>query len=181
MPDKMPDRMPEDMSDRMPEDLLVRKCINVMVGITRSKVILRLRPAAALRTVAPFSGTMPAHKHQSGTSTPTAVPFSETLQRHQQPSSKAHEARRQRRQRPKLQRTRRSDSSSLQRPAATPTPKPRSAGCPPAAALHPARAPAPNSNTQTNNFRCTAMKTIWLRSPTILTPLEPHYASIRPQ
>jgi hypothetical protein len=36
----MPDRMPEDMSDRMPEDLPVKKCINVMVGITRSKVIL---------------------------------------------------------------------------------------------------------------------------------------------
>ena len=27
------------MSDRMPEDLPVRQCINVMVGITRSKVI----------------------------------------------------------------------------------------------------------------------------------------------
>jgi hypothetical protein len=40
MPDRMPDRMPEDMSDRMPEDLPVRKCINVMVGITRSKVIV---------------------------------------------------------------------------------------------------------------------------------------------
>ena len=40
MPDRMPDRMPEDMSDRMPEDLPVRKSINVMVGITRSKVIL---------------------------------------------------------------------------------------------------------------------------------------------
>ena len=39
LPDRMPDRMPEDMSDRMPEDLPVRKCINVMVGITRSKVI----------------------------------------------------------------------------------------------------------------------------------------------
>ena len=39
MPDRMPNRMPEDMSDRMPQDLLVRKCINVMVGITRSKVI----------------------------------------------------------------------------------------------------------------------------------------------
>ena len=36
----MPDRMPEDMSDRMPEDLPVRKCINVMVGIIRSEVIL---------------------------------------------------------------------------------------------------------------------------------------------
>jgi cell division protein FtsL len=31
--------MPEDMSDRMPEDLPVTKRINVMVGITRSKVI----------------------------------------------------------------------------------------------------------------------------------------------
>ena len=40
MPDRMPDRMSEDMSDRMPEDLPVRKCINVMVGITRSKVIV---------------------------------------------------------------------------------------------------------------------------------------------
>ena len=39
MPDRMPDRMPEDMSDRMPEDLPVTKRINVMVGITRSKVI----------------------------------------------------------------------------------------------------------------------------------------------
>ena len=39
MPEDMPDRMPEDMSDRMPEDLPVRKCIKVMVGITRSKVI----------------------------------------------------------------------------------------------------------------------------------------------
>jgi hypothetical protein len=37
----MPDRMPEDMSDRMPEDLPVTKCINVMVGITRSKVFFK--------------------------------------------------------------------------------------------------------------------------------------------
>ena len=43
MPDRMPDRMPENMSDgRMPEDLPVTKCINVMVGITRSKVILHM-------------------------------------------------------------------------------------------------------------------------------------------
>ena len=42
MPEDMPDRMPEDMSDRMPEDLPVTKCINVMVGITRSKVIFIL-------------------------------------------------------------------------------------------------------------------------------------------
>ena len=40
MPEDVPDRMPEDMSDRMLEDLPVTKCINVMVGITRSKVIL---------------------------------------------------------------------------------------------------------------------------------------------
>jgi hypothetical protein len=33
----MPDRMLEDMADRMPEDVPVRKCINVMGGITRSK------------------------------------------------------------------------------------------------------------------------------------------------
>ena len=39
MPEDMPDRMPEDISDKMPEDLPVTKCINVMVGITRSKVI----------------------------------------------------------------------------------------------------------------------------------------------
>jgi len=47
MPEDLPDRMPEDMPDDMPEhmpedtleDLPVRKCINVMVGITRSKVI----------------------------------------------------------------------------------------------------------------------------------------------
>ena len=39
MPEDLPDRMPEDMSDRMPEDFPVRKCINVMVWITRSKVI----------------------------------------------------------------------------------------------------------------------------------------------
>jgi len=40
MPEDMPNRMPEDMSDRMPEDLRVTKCVNVMVGITRSKVII---------------------------------------------------------------------------------------------------------------------------------------------
>ena len=42
MPDRMPDRMSEDMSDRMPQDLPVRKYINVMVGITRSKVFFVL-------------------------------------------------------------------------------------------------------------------------------------------
>ena len=39
MPEHMPEDMPDRMPDRMPEDLPVRKCINVMVGITRSKVI----------------------------------------------------------------------------------------------------------------------------------------------
>jgi len=38
LPDRIPEGMPEDMSDRMPEDLPVSKCINVMMGITRSKV-----------------------------------------------------------------------------------------------------------------------------------------------
>jgi hypothetical protein len=40
LPEDMPGRMPEAMPDRMPEDLPVTKCINVMVGITRSKVIV---------------------------------------------------------------------------------------------------------------------------------------------
>ena len=39
MPEDMPDKMLEDMSDRMPEDLPVTKRIDVMVGITRGKVI----------------------------------------------------------------------------------------------------------------------------------------------
>ena len=40
MPEDMPDKMTEDMSDRMPEDLPVTKRIDVMVGITRRKVII---------------------------------------------------------------------------------------------------------------------------------------------
>ena len=39
MPEEMPDKTPEDMSDKMPGDLPVTKRIDVMVGITRSKVI----------------------------------------------------------------------------------------------------------------------------------------------
>jgi hypothetical protein len=40
MPEHMPEDMPDRMPDRMPEDMSeVRKCINVMVRITRSKVI----------------------------------------------------------------------------------------------------------------------------------------------
>ena len=46
LPDRMPDRMSEDMteetedmSEDMSEDLPVTKHINVMVGITRSKVL----------------------------------------------------------------------------------------------------------------------------------------------
>ena len=39
--DKMPEKIPENISNRMPEDLPIIKHINVMVGITRSKVILR--------------------------------------------------------------------------------------------------------------------------------------------
>ena len=45
MPDRMPDRMSKNMSDRrIPEDLSVTKHINVMVGITRSKVIIFFIP-----------------------------------------------------------------------------------------------------------------------------------------
>ena len=40
MPEDMPNRMPDKMSDRMLEDLPVTKCINVMVGSTRGKVIV---------------------------------------------------------------------------------------------------------------------------------------------
>ena len=40
MPEDMSGRMPEDMPGRMPEDLPVTKRINVMVGVTRSKVIV---------------------------------------------------------------------------------------------------------------------------------------------
>ena len=40
MPDRMSEGMPDKMSDRMPEDWPGTKCINVMVGITRSKVNL---------------------------------------------------------------------------------------------------------------------------------------------
>jgi hypothetical protein len=39
-PEDMPGRMPEDMPGRMPEDMPVTKRINVMVGVTRSKVIV---------------------------------------------------------------------------------------------------------------------------------------------
>ena len=46
MPEDMPDRMPDKMSDRMPEDLPVTKCINVMVGITRSKVFFHRKPSS---------------------------------------------------------------------------------------------------------------------------------------
>ena len=59
MPDRMSDRMPEGMSDRMPEDLPVTKCINVMVGITRSKVIFSVRPLRA--HTAPNIASWPWH------------------------------------------------------------------------------------------------------------------------
>jgi hypothetical protein len=39
MPVRMPDKMSEYMREHMPEDMPVTKRINVMVGITRSKVI----------------------------------------------------------------------------------------------------------------------------------------------
>ena len=50
MPEHLPEDMPDRMPDRMPEDLPVRKCINVMVGITRSKVIFfALAPRSGFR------------------------------------------------------------------------------------------------------------------------------------
>ena len=71
MPEDLPDRMPEDMlehmpedmpdrmSDRLPEDLRVRKCINVMVGITRSKVI-QFIARASLSIVTHSKGLLPS-------------------------------------------------------------------------------------------------------------------------
>ena len=50
----MPDRMLDKVSDRMPEDLSVTKCINVMVGITRSKVICFLSGFLQMTVVAPL-------------------------------------------------------------------------------------------------------------------------------
>ena len=42
MPEKVPECLPECLPDRMPEDLPVTKRIDVMVGITRSKVIFAI-------------------------------------------------------------------------------------------------------------------------------------------
>ena len=42
IPEDMPDKMSENISDRMPEDLPVTKRIHVMVGITRSKIIVHV-------------------------------------------------------------------------------------------------------------------------------------------
>ena len=53
MPDRMPDRMPEDMSDRMPEDLPITKRINVMVGMTRSKVFFLMIPKPGEHILSP--------------------------------------------------------------------------------------------------------------------------------
>ena len=58
MPDRMPNRMSEDMSDRMPEDLPVRKCINVMVWITRSKVIWGMKQTNSTTLAAKGLGTL---------------------------------------------------------------------------------------------------------------------------
>ena len=59
MPEDMPDRMPENMSDRMPEDLPVTKRIDVMVGITRSKVLFKGDG------INPFPITLHSEIHQS--------------------------------------------------------------------------------------------------------------------
>jgi len=52
LPEGMPDKMPEDMPDRMPEDLPVTKHINVLVGITRSKVICICVPVYLVHVIA---------------------------------------------------------------------------------------------------------------------------------
>jgi hypothetical protein len=52
MPEDMPEKKPEDMSDRMPEDLPVTKRVDVMVGITRSKVIFSYSQVFAIRSMA---------------------------------------------------------------------------------------------------------------------------------
>ena len=90
MPEDMPDRMPEDMSDRMPEDLPVTKCINVMVGITRSKVIFCFwkvaafkafsisqpgpAPAPPLSQPAPQASSPPAPQRPSAPQPPGSAP-----------------------------------------------------------------------------------------------------------
>jgi hypothetical protein len=51
----MPEDMPEDMPDKMPEDLPVTKRIDVMVGITRSKVIYVLHPSFYLAFALSFA------------------------------------------------------------------------------------------------------------------------------
>jgi hypothetical protein len=83
MPEDMPDRMPEDMSDRMPEDLPVTKCINVMVGISRSKVILlkssfsveacviSLDPVRSIKNVSRLSFSIRWQLSGSGETSPT--------------------------------------------------------------------------------------------------------------
>ena len=83
MPGRMPDRMPEDMSDRMPEDLPVTKCINVMVGISRSKVILlkssfsveacviSLDPVRSIKNVSRLSFSIRWQLSGSGETSPT--------------------------------------------------------------------------------------------------------------
>ena len=65
MPEDMPDKMPEDMSDRMPEDLPVTKRIDVMVGITRSKVISLFKSGSSpsiFDPSPPLSGSRPVRK-----------------------------------------------------------------------------------------------------------------------
>ena len=86
MPEDMPDRMPKDMSDRMPEDLPVRKCINVMVGITRSKVnfsiVFRIEPTIRY-TLAMFFRKFPRF---SGYSRPSSSTIRSALWENAHPS-----------------------------------------------------------------------------------------------
>ena len=83
MPDRMSNRMSEDMSDRMPEDLPVRKCINVMVGITRSKVIWktivsRFCPPQCIFSTGPYCGSSQSFWKVTTSEYPLARPPSVT-------------------------------------------------------------------------------------------------------
>ena len=50
---KMSDRMPENMSDKMAENLSIIKCINIMVGIERNKIIYFSFPPSILLPLSP--------------------------------------------------------------------------------------------------------------------------------
>ena len=74
--------MSEDMSDRMPEDLPARKCINVMVGITRSKVIFIKQRETAHKVVSHFEGKPLAKITTTMVTTSTIWLFNVAMENH---------------------------------------------------------------------------------------------------